>query len=82
LIHAVDSDTALRLLQHWLNRGDLSFRTTPRPLSPEEQRGVQTHRRVRLLVTPYVPPCTRGATEDELRGSRAERLKLVSLPTG
>ncbi len=59
-IHAVDSDTAMRIMQNWLNRGDLSFLNTPLTFSPEEQRWVQKHRRVRLLVNPYFPPFTLG----------------------
>ncbi len=44
--------TAMRIMQNWLNRGDLSFLNTPLTFSPEEQRWLQKHRRVRLLVNP------------------------------
>ena len=81
-IHAVDSDTAMRIMQNWLNRGDLSFLNTPLTFSPEEQRWVQKHRRVRLLVNPYFPPFTLVDNEDELRGIMADMLNIVSLQTG
>jgi two-component system sensor histidine kinase EvgS len=55
-IHAIDSDTAMRIMQNWLNRGDLSFLNTPLPFTAEEQRWLQKHRRIRLLVNPYFPP--------------------------
>ncbi|HDZ0399921.1 TPA: response regulator [Klebsiella pneumoniae] len=81
-IHAVDSDTAMRIMQNWLNRGDLSFLNTPLTFSPEEQRWLQKHRRVRLLVNPYFPPFTLVDNEDELRGIMADMLNIVSLQTG
>ncbi|MCU8669932.1 histidine kinase, partial [Klebsiella pneumoniae] len=80
-IHAVDSDTAMRIMQNWLNRGDLSFLNTPLTFSPEEQRWLQKHRRVRLLVNPYFPPFTLVDNEDELRGIMADMLNIVSLQT-
>lgn len=81
-IHAIDSDTAMRIMQNWLNRGDLSFLNTPLPFSAEEQRWLQKHRRVRLLVNPYFPPFTLVDDEDELRGIMADMLNIVSLQTG
>lgn len=81
-IHAIDSDTAMRIMQNWLNRGDLSFLNTPLPFSAEEQRWLQKHRRVRLLVNPYFPPFTLVDDEDELRGIMADMLNIFSLQTG
>ncbi|MBZ4280454.1 transporter substrate-binding domain-containing protein, partial [Mycobacterium tuberculosis] len=49
---------------------------------PEEQRWLQKHRRVRLLVNPYFPPFTLVDNEDELRGIMADMLNIVSLQTG
>ena len=81
-IHAIDSDTAMRIMQNWLNRGDLSFLNTPLSFSAEEQRWLQKHRRVRLLVNPYFPPFTLVDDEDELRGIMADMLNIFSLQTG
>ncbi|EPG2870976.1 ATP-binding protein [Klebsiella variicola] len=81
-IHAIDSDTAMRIMQNWLNRGDLSFLNTPLPFSAEEQRWLQKHRRIRLLVNPYFPPFTLVDNEDELRGIMADMLNIFSLQTG
>ncbi len=47
------------------------------PLGPEEQRWLQKHRRVRLLVNPYFPPFTLVDNEDELRGIMADMLNIV-----
>ncbi len=69
-------------MQNWLNRGDLSFLNTPLPFSAEEQRWLQKHRRVRLLVNPYFPPFTPVDDEDELRGIMADMLNIFSLQTG
>lgn len=41
-IHAIDSDTAMRIMQNWLNRGDLSFLNTPSPLAPRSSAGCRS----------------------------------------
>ena len=81
-IHAIDSDTAMRIMQNWLNRGDLSFLNTPLPFTAEEQRWLRKHRHIRLLVNPYFPPFTLVDDEDELRGIMADMLNIFSLQTG
>jgi two-component system sensor histidine kinase EvgS len=72
----------MRIMQNWLNRGDLSFLNTPLPFTAEEQRWLRKHRHIRLLVNPYFPPFTLVDDEDELRGIMADMLNIFSLQTG
>jgi len=81
-ISAISNETHMRVMQNWLNRGNLSYLNTPIPFSSEEKSWLKKHPKIRVLVNPNYPPFTLIDHDGELRGIMADLLNIVQLQTG
>lgn len=81
-ITAISNETHMRVMQNWLNRGNLSYLNTPIPFSSEEKSWLKKHPKIRVLVNPNYPPFTLIDHDGELRGIMADLLNIVQLQTG
>ncbi|TDN49340.1 amino acid-binding domain sensor hybrid histidine kinase [Buttiauxella sp. JUb87] len=81
-IASISNETHMRMMQNWLNRGNLSYLNSPGPFSQEEQNWLDKHRTVKVLINPNYPPFTLIDKEGELRGIMADLLNIIQLQTG
>lgn len=81
-ITSMDNETRMRVMDNWLNRGNLAYLNTPVPMSLEENRWIQQKHRVRLLINPDYPPYTLVDHDGELRGIMGDLLNIIQLQTG
>ncbi|HEY3592088.1 MAG TPA: transporter substrate-binding domain-containing protein [Buttiauxella sp.] len=81
-ITSISNETHMRVMQNWLNRGNLSYLNKPIPFSPEEKNWLKKHPEVRVLINPNYPPFTLVDHDGELRGIMADLLNIIQLQTG
>jgi two-component system sensor histidine kinase EvgS len=81
-INSISNETHMRVMQNWLNRGNLSYLNKPIPFSPEEKNWLKKHPEVRVLINPNYPPFTLVDHDGELRGIMADLLNIIQLQTG
>lgn len=81
-ITSISNETHMRVMQNWLNRGNLSYLNKPIPFSPEEKSWLKKHPEIRVLINPNYPPFTLVDHDGELRGIMADLLNIIQLQTG
>ncbi|WP_374708451.1 response regulator [Buttiauxella selenatireducens] len=81
-ITSISNETHMRMMQNWLNRGNLSYLNSPIPFSKEEQEWLKKHRNIKVLINPNYPPFTLIDQGGELRGIMADLLNIIQLQTG
>lgn len=81
-ITSISNETHMRVMQNWLNRGNLSYLNSPIPFSHEEEEWLKKHPKVRVLINPNYPPFTLVDSDGELRGIMADLLNIIQLQTG
>lgn len=81
-ITSIGNETHMRMMQNWLNRGNLSYLNSPGPFSQEEQEWIKKHRKIKVLINPNSPPFTLLDQGGELRGIMADLLNIIQLQTG
>ncbi|TNV14023.1 transporter substrate-binding domain-containing protein [Buttiauxella sp. B2] len=81
-ITSISNETHMRVMQNWLNRGNLAYLNKPIPFSPEEKSWLKKHPEIRVLINPNYPPFTLVDNDGELRGIMADLLNIIQLQTG
>lgn len=81
-IISISNETHMRVMQNWLNRGNLSYLNSPIPFSREEEEWLKKHPKIRVLINPNYPPFTLVDSDGELRGIMADLLNIIQLQTG
>ncbi|MEL4012909.1 response regulator [Dryocola clanedunensis] len=81
-ILSIGNDIHMRIMQNWLNRGNLSWLNTPLSFNADEKAWLEKHARVRVLINPYFPPFTLVDRDGELRGIMGDLLNIIKLQTG
>lgn len=71
-----------QVAQSWIELGNLSFLTEELHLTPKEQRWLERHPRLRVLINPYYAPFSMVDDNQEIRGLIGDILNLVQLQTG
>jgi two-component system sensor histidine kinase EvgS len=81
-ITSIGDELHMQIMQHWLNRGNLSYLNTPLAFSSAEKQWLKRHRKIRVLFNPYYPPFTLADHDGELRGIMGDLLNIIALQTG
>jgi two-component system sensor histidine kinase EvgS len=81
-ITSISNETHMRVMQNWLNRGNLAYLNKPIPFSDEEKSWLKKHPEIRVLINPNYPPFTLVDHDGELRGIMADLLNIIQLQTG
>ncbi|MGB7803844.1 response regulator [Buttiauxella sp.] len=79
---SISNETHMRMMQNWLNRGNLSYLNSPIPFSKQEQDWLKKHHQIKVLINPNYPPFTLLDQGGELRGIMADLLNIIQLQTG
>lgn len=81
-ITSISNETHMRVMQNWLNRGNLAYLNKPIPFSDDEKSWLKKHPEIRVLINPNYPPFTLVDHDGELRGIMADLLNIIQLQTG
>lgn len=68
--------------QPWLESGNPALLTKPLSLTPQEQRWLEKHPKLKVLINPYYAPFTLLDENNEIRGVTGDILNLIHLQTG
>lgn len=71
-----------QVAQSWIELGNLAFLTQSLNLTPHEQRWLERHPTLRVLINPYYAPFSMVDDNQEIRGLIGDILNLIHLQTG
>ncbi|UJD81803.1 transporter substrate-binding domain-containing protein [Serratia rubidaea] len=81
-LHDVSSLRRNAIIQQWLNSPDLTTLRKPLKLTAQEQRWLQQHPQLRVVINPFYGPFTTLDEHHNFSGISADLLRLIHLRTG
>lgn len=81
-INSLSDQAHKKVMQSWVNTGNMSFFTNDMKFTPQEERWMAKHPILRVLVNPYYAPLSMFDENQEIRGLVGDILNIIQLKTG